>query len=127
MRPIDAIKRSVLAAAGAALAAATIAGCGHQTVVGSNRTLQLALTEYRVVPQTTRARPGQLAIVVRNEGRLTHNLTLSRGRTVLAQTVPLPPGASAELVLTLTSGRYLLASTLFSDQTLGEYGTLTVG
>jgi hypothetical protein len=127
MRPIDAIKRSLLPAAGMALAAATVSGCGQQTVVGANRTLRLALTEYRVVPQTVRARPGLLAIVVRNEGRLTHNLTLSRGTTVLAQTVPLSPGARAELVLTLTPGRYLIASTLLSDQTLGEYGTLTVG
>jgi hypothetical protein len=126
MRPIDAIKRSLLPAAGAALAAATVSGCGHQTV-GANRTLRLALTEYRVVPQTVRASPGLLAIVVRNEGRLTHNLTLSRGTTVVAQTVPLSPGASAELVVTLTPGRYLIASTLLSDQTLGEYGTLTVG
>jgi hypothetical protein len=127
MPRIDTIRRSLLPAAGAALTAATIAACGHTAVVGSNGTVRLALSEYRVVPQSVRASPGVVTIVVRNDGRLTHNLTVSQNGNVIAQTTPLAPGASTELPLALTPGQYLMASTLFSDQTLGVYGTLTVG
>ena len=83
--------------------------------------------EDRQLPQSVRASPGLLSIVVRNDGRLTHNLTVSRGGTAVAQTAAVSPGASVELVITVTRGQYQIASTLLSDQTLGMYGTLTVG
>ena len=35
------------------------------------------------------------------------------------------PGQSAELFATLAAGKYLMASTILSDQALGAYGTLT--
>lgn len=106
--------------------ASILGGCGHTTVVGAGRMLRLALTEYRVVPQSARAPSGPLTIIVSNDGRLTHNLAISKNGTVLAQTGPIRSGASAELVVRLAPGSYLMASTMFSDQALGEYGTLTV-
>ena len=127
MRRLDVIHRSLLPIAGVALTAATVSACSHTAVVGGDRTLRLALTEYRVVPQSVRASPGLLSIVVHNDGRLTHNLTVSRGGTAVAQTAAVSPGASVELVITVTRGQYQIASTLLSDQTLGVYGTLTVG
>ncbi len=67
---------------------------------------------------------GPLTILVHNYGRLTHNLVISRGGQAQAITRPIWPGPTAELTLTLTPGSYLMASTILSDQTLGQYGTL---
>jgi hypothetical protein len=40
------------------------AGCGVTTRVGAGRTLQIALSEYRVIPQDVRAAAGVLTILV---------------------------------------------------------------
>jgi hypothetical protein len=69
---------------------------------------------------------GTVAILVRNYGRLTHNLAVTEDGQLVAATDGIPPGRSAELDLSLAPGRYLLASTILSDQSLGLYGTLTV-
>jgi hypothetical protein len=74
-----------------------------------------------------RAASGQLTLVVENDGRLAHTLAISSHGTVLGQTPPLLPGARSDLVLSLRPGSYVMSSTLFSDQALGTYGTLTVG
>jgi hypothetical protein len=103
-----------------------LAGCGHTASVGPSRTLRIAVTEYRVIPQNVRAAPGPLTLVVENDGRMAHTLAISSHGTVLGQTPPLLPGASAELLVSLRPGSYVMSSTLFSDQALGTYGTLTV-
>jgi hypothetical protein len=118
-----ALKRSLPAAAAATL----LASCGHTTTIASGRTLRLALTEYHLVPESVKASAGELTINVRNVGRLTHNLTVSMNGTVYGQTGPVSPGASVRLTLYLFPGQYRIASTMFSDEVLGEYGTLTVG
>lgn len=105
---------------------AIIYGCSNTTVVGADRTLEIALTEYRLNPQSVRVRAGQLTIVVHNYGRVAHNLAVSRGGQTTGETAPILPGASAELSLDLAPGQYLMTSTLFSDQILGQYGSLTV-
>jgi hypothetical protein len=101
-------------------------GCGDTEQIGSDRTLHLALREYRVNPQSVRVSAGALTIFVQNFGRLTHNLVVSLNGQSAGSTKPIAPGQSAELLLTLTPGRYLMASTILSDEALGEYGTLTV-
>jgi hypothetical protein len=111
----------------AALPGLALAGCGHVVHVGSGATLQIALNEYRVTPQNVRAASGPLTIVVRNDGRLTHDLVISQDGRQAAATEPLGPGQTTDLVATLTPGRYLMASTILSDQALGAYGTLDVG
>ena len=65
-------------------------------------------------------------MVVQNQGRLAHSLAISSHGSIVGQTPPLQPGTRADLVLTLSPGSYLMTSTLFSDQALGAYGTLTV-
>ena len=113
---------------GAALSAlaGAIAGCSQTVDVGSARMLRLALSEYRVTPQSVLAEPGQLTLVVANDGRLTHNLAITRGGKVISQTPPIPPGESMDLIVYLGRGSYVMTSTLFSDRALGEYGTLNV-
>ncbi len=86
----------------------------------------MALTEYRIQPQSVRASAGMLAILVHNYGRLSHDLVISLDGYPEAFTPPISPGQSVELYATLAPGRYLMASTILSDQALGAYGTLTV-
>ena len=116
--------RAPLALAAASLALLT--GCGHTFVLRSGRTLELAVSEYRIAPQSIRTTAGSLTILVHNYGRLTHNLAISFDGQVEASTRPIWPGETAEMTVTLAAGRYELASTILSDQALGAYGTLTL-
>jgi hypothetical protein len=110
----------------AALASLAVAACGTTTRVGNARTLQIALNEYRVIPQDVRARTGLLTIFVHNYGRLTHDLVISLNGRTEAATEPIAPGQTQELDAALGPGHYLMASSILSDQALGAYGTLTV-
>jgi plastocyanin len=102
------------------------AGCEHVKHVGRNRTLRVALTEYRLNPQSVRVAAGTLTIAVKNSGRMTHNLVVSRGGRSIASTRALAPGQSTRLKVLVTRGTYVMTSTVLSDQALGEYGTLSV-
>ena len=105
---------------------ALVSGCGHTQVIRGDRTLYLALNDYRVAPQSVRVSSGQVTIFVHNYGRLTHNLVVSLHGQSTGSTQPIWPGQSAEMTLSLVPGTYLMASTILSDQALGEYGTLKV-
>lgn len=106
--------------------AAPISGCGQTENLGRIRLLRFAVTEYRLNPPRVSVFTGDLTIVVRNVGRLTHNFVISRGNQVQAQTKPLPPGSRTQLTVFLAPGTYQLDSSLFSDQALGLDGTLIV-
>lgn len=108
------------------VAGLTGAGCTHTVHVGAARTLQVALSEYRINPNSIRVTPGFLTLVVRNYGRLTHNLVVARDGRVQGATGSIPPGREATLIVDLARGRYSLASTILSDADLGARGTLTV-
>jgi plastocyanin len=103
-----------------------VGGCAHQQLVGSDRTVHVALSEYRLNPDNVRVNAGMLIIYVRNYGRLTHNLVISQNGQTAGSTTPLWPGQSAELALDLAPGTYSMASTILSDEALGAYGTLKV-
>jgi len=119
------IARPAVLAAALALVL-TLAGCGHVSAVDPGRALRVGLTEYRLIPQDVHAHAGELSILVHNYGQLTHNLAVRSGPHTVADTKPIAPGAGAVLLVELTPGSYTLVSTLFSDQDLGLYGTLTV-
>lgn len=118
------LRASKLAPALAGLA--LVSGCGHTEALGNDRTLYVALSEYRVTPQSVRVSAGPLTVFVHNYGRLTHNLVITLNGQTTGTTRPIWPGQSAEITLTLTPGTYLMSSTILSDQALGQYGTLTV-
>jgi hypothetical protein len=118
--------RSPLTLAAAALALLAAGGCGSTATVGSGRTLQVALSEYRLTPQDVRAGAGPLTILAHNYGRLTHDLAISLNGATVVSTAPIAPGQTAELDTYLSPGRYVMASTILSDQALGAYGTLDV-
>ena len=119
-------KRPPLPLLAVALAALALAACGKATAVGNGRTLQIALSEYRVTPQDVRAQTGLLTIFVHNYGRLTHNLVISLNGRTEAATTPIAPGQTQELDAALGPGHYIMASSILSDQALGAYGTLLV-
>jgi hypothetical protein len=109
-----------------AASALLLAACAHTTVVGGDRTVRVELTEYRLHPQTIRASAGLLTIVVHNRGVLDHDLVVSQDGQAINSTQPVRPGQTVDLALNLAPGTYSIASTVQSDQTLGEYGTLRV-
>jgi hypothetical protein len=117
----------LLAGAALALSSAGLGACGRTAVLGRDRTLTVGVTEYRLLPQRVRMSEGLVNLQVRNYGRLTHNLVISRDGESEGSTSPLAPGQSAALALELTRpGTYTMASTMLSDRALGAYGTLVV-
>lgn len=102
------------------------AGCGRTVHVRAAGTLEIGLGDYRLAPDRVAAGTGALTLIARNYGRMTHNLRVSSDGTTLAATRAIAPGASAKLTVTLPPGTYRIASTILSDQDLGEFGTLTV-
>ncbi len=105
---------------------ALLSGCGSTHTIGASRTLDLAVSEYRLTPASARISQGVVTLVVHNYGILTHNLQVSSGSQVTAATKPIWPGQTAVLALNLAPGKYEMTSSLLSDQALGVYGTLTV-
>jgi hypothetical protein len=102
------------------------AGCGSTDVIGSGRQLAVALTEYHLRPQSAEMSAGPVTIVAHNYGRLTHNLVVFENGRPQDSMHPIPPGGSGDLTVYLGAGRYILASTVQSDQALGVFGTLVV-
>lgn len=117
--------------------ATTIGGCGGDPdpVVDRDATLQLKLSEYRIVPQVIRVRPGRIHIVARNVGRLPHNLRVrsldrERGEEIeefgdLSGTAF--PGGRVVGDVNLEPGKYELVCTIGNHDDLGQTGTLVVG
>jgi hypothetical protein len=119
-------RRPTLSLLAAALVALVAAACGTTTTVRTGGTLQVALNEYRITPQSVRAQTGLVTIFAHNYGRLTHDLVISENGQITASTKPIMPGQTEELDVALTPGHYLMASSILSDQALGAYGTLIV-
>ncbi len=122
-----------LAAVLAALAAA-LGGCGDDEVFRTDRPiLRIALDEYRIVPQNVVVKQGRMKFVVRNTGRLTHNLVVQipkgpDGKPVeIARVGTMQPGESGEPIkVTLLRSEYRLVCTIANHDDLGQYGKLEV-
>jgi hypothetical protein len=106
--------------------AALVGGCGHSERVGADRTLEVAVTEYRLNPRAATASAGSLTIVVHNYGRLSHNLVVAQNGQTAGSTKPIPPGQTGVIVLSVTKGTYTMSSTILSDSALGADGTIKV-
>lgn len=123
------------ALAAVALAVLGLAGCGEgpmTTVRG--HTIRVTLDEYRIVPQRLSVGAGRLRFVVRNDGRLIHDLQIATTARTDASGDPLPiarthglyPGQSATLTVRLAPGAYRLSCTLLHHDQLGQHGSLRV-
>jgi hypothetical protein len=110
------------------LLALLLAGCGSaEPVREPDATIELAIRDFRVAPQVVRA-PGRqdLTIIVRNTGRLPHNLRIrgTGGNRVKFRT--LLPGESAARVVKLPRGDWRMFCSLSNHEELGLYGTLVL-
>jgi iron uptake system EfeUOB component EfeO/EfeM len=89
-----------------------VTACSHTEVVGSNRTVQIQLSEYRLQPQSIKVSRGLLTIIVHNHGMLDHNLSLYQNGETVDSINPLAPGETSQMTLFLSPGTYSMASTV---------------
>jgi hypothetical protein len=105
----------------------SLAGCGGvATRLGPGGTLDVALSEYRINPLEATAPSGVLTFVVRNYGRLTHDLVIALDGRQAGSTPSIPPGGEATITLELGPGHYTMSSTILEDSDLGIRGTLSI-
>jgi len=117
---------TVLAVAG--IAVAIVASTGDEPAArAAERRVTIVLDDFRYRPQTIRARPGRLTVVLRSRARLGHNFNLRRGgRRPFATVSPIKPGARETKRLNLERGDYRMFCSIANHEELGMYGTLTV-
>jgi hypothetical protein len=108
------------------LGAVLISACGTVEHVRAGGTLNVAVTEFRINPRTATASPGLLRLVVRNDGRLTHDLVVDLDGKEQGATPSIPPGGEATLLLFVSPGQYLMSSRILEDADLGARATLNV-
>lgn len=128
------MSRSTIPVALLATLAVVVGGCGGDDTFRTDRPiLRMIVDEYRIVPQDVVVKPGRLKFVVRNTGRLPHNLVIQGppgpdGRPVeIQRTDTMQPGQTAPPIkVTLTPGTYRLVCTILNHDDLGQYGTLKV-
>lgn len=130
---------ALLASLGASSALAT------PTLVAAPRkaTVKVDLMEMMVMTSTARVPAGRVAFVVRNRGKLVHNLVVIPSKAPpkglpmkgagasekgsVAKTPMLKAGASKTLALTLKKGRYLLICNVAGHYMAGMVRVLIVG
>jgi uncharacterized cupredoxin-like copper-binding protein len=119
------------------LGAATLVGCGGGPSYAHDQdgALRITLDEYRVRPQNIQVPAGRVHLIVRNSGRLTHNLViesfthaLGEEPTRYGRTDTLHPGQSGseQQPITLKPGKYRLTCSIGNHDDLGQYGELKV-
>lgn len=117
------------------LAAAGTGGCGDPAPIPVlNRTIGLRLDEYRILPQAVSAPAGQLRLIMRNNGILTHNVQVEtippvdsdERPEVIARTETTHAGERAEITFTVEPGTYRLRCTIANHDDLGQTATLVV-
>lgn len=114
--------------------ALALGGCTDvSTTTLETRTLRIAADEYALTPQEVSVPAGRLTLVLRNRGRLHHNVRVRVPREEpgeqpqdLGGTPTAPPGGTERATLTLTPGTYELVCTIQNHDDLGQRGTLTV-
>jgi hypothetical protein len=115
-------------------AGALATGCGEDPVVDRDGVLRLELTEYAVAPQDIVTKAGQVRIVARNRGVLTHNIAVvtapdpGEDEEELGRTDTAFPGerVTEREPIVLRPGRYRLVCSIANHDNLGQYAELEV-
>ncbi len=110
------------------LVALLLAGCGSAPAAREpDGTIELTVRDFRVRPQVVRA-PGRtdLTIIVRNTGRLPHNLRIRGAGGTRVKFRTMLPGESAARVVKLPRGDWRMFCSLSNHEELGLYGTLVL-
>ena len=104
--------------------------------------MPVALDEWKLVPAQPSVRPGRIALIVRNDGEMEHELVVLRsvlhhhrlavngGRAVekgrVAELPLIPSGTTRRLTLTVRPGKYVLLCNLLGHYQAGQYAALRV-
>lgn len=133
MRPRRSMLALLVGMAVALMTALILPGLGGREQVRSERPqVEFVADEYSITPSNLSVRPGRIKLVMRNQGRLTHNVRVQRipddeerGK-VLGGTPTAQPGQRVERKLRLERGVYRLTCTIGNHDDLGSHGTLVV-
>jgi uncharacterized cupredoxin-like copper-binding protein len=92
------------------------------------RTIQVTETEYRIqLPALKKLPQGTYTFVVKNAGKIEHNLVVQGPRVSGASTPLIEPGQTAKVVVSLTEGNYGLYCSVDGHRKLGMNAQLSVG
>jgi uncharacterized cupredoxin-like copper-binding protein len=130
MRRLLALLAAVIAAGGTALA-------DQASASRTGATVQVRLVEFRVIPSTKAVRAGRVTFVVRNAGKLDHELVVLRTNVApgklrvvggkakevgrRGKIPPFRPGRTRRLTLTLTAGKYILLCNVAGHYRAGQF------
>ena len=85
-------------------------------------TVQAKEVEYKITLSTHKVQHGVVTFVVKNAGRIAHNLTIQQGGK---HTANIGPGKTAKLTVTLKKGAYTLYCSVPGHRQLGMVTKLT--
>lgn len=127
----------------AALAAlAPVGGASAAPAAGQAKVVTVTLSEWKLVPSLKRIPAGKVTFVIRNGGKLVHELVLTRTDAAsgklpvsngiakvkaLATIRNLAPGQTRRVTVTLRTGKYVLLCNLPAHYQSGQYAGLVVG
>lgn len=120
--------RPALIAVLAAVSPALVA-CGDQRPAAARGgVVELALTDYRIVPMVVHAERRRLTFRVTNEGRLPHNLEIhGPGGRIRMRVSTLLPGETGTGRVKLPRGRWVMLCAAANHEELGQHAELVVG
>ena len=123
-------------AAPVALALVTVlTGCGGDEVVRvEGDTVRLRVDEYRILPREVAVAGPRVNVVLRDTGRLTHNVKVfsttredREGKPIEVGGTPTAhPGETVSETMRLRPGRYRIACSIANHDDLGAHATLVV-
>jgi len=94
---------------------------GAETTTASGTTVQVQEKEYKITLATTTVHHGVVTFVVKNVGKIPHDLTVQGGK----KTASIGPGKTAKLTVTLKRGSYTLYCSVPGHRQLGMVTKLT--
>jgi plastocyanin len=103
-------------------------GAGDTTAAtsGGGQTIEVAATDFMFGPADLQAEPGQVTIVLTNDGESPHAIEVE-GNGVETSSNTIESGDSTELTLDLDGGTYEIYCPVGNHRDMGMVGTLTVG
>ena len=96
---------------------------GAAKTVAAGVSVNATEIEYKITLSTHKVHHGVVTFVVKNAGKIPHNLTIQGG----THTANIAPGATAKLTVTLKKGAYTLYCSVPGHRQLGMVTKLTAG
>jgi plastocyanin len=93
-----------------------------EAATSSGATVQVQEKEYKITVATQKVHPGVVTLVVKNVGKIPHNLSVQSGK----HTASIGPGKTAKLTVTLKKGSYTLYCSVPGHRQLGMVTKLSV-